>query len=303
MLSLVTMNNEFEPFSTAQQLSNFQDKIRNYLMSEGYDNVIFEDMLVILDPSDKQKLSTWNIAQICAQTPDTEWNTIISDHFSNLFKAEAETVEYNNKKENFENVKSLLRLQLYPENYLEQVPFQDEIISRTDIQGTLSVLVIDLPSSVQSVKKSDSTVWDLSEQELFSIALENTLTAGSINHSSVDAGGFYLQALEGENILSAVQVFNLEKFNDCYGEHGSIVSIPTRHFILCYPINDLSVVKAIQTIAISTSGMNKSGPGSLSPYLYWYKDGVFKKQLYSLENNTFNFAPTEEFIAELNLLK
>ena len=110
-------------------------------------------------------------------------------------------------------------------------------------------------------------------------------------------------SISSDNILSAVQVFNLKKYRECIGSHGAIVGLPTRNIILCYPINDLKVVKAITTMGAMISNMNIAGPGSLSPLLYWYNDDVFESEPYEIKDKKFNFSPTDKFVAELNLLK
>ena len=296
-------NQDFTPFQSSDDLSHFRNLVRIHLAGEGYSNPVFEDWFVTLDPSIEQKLGTWNLAQGCAQSSKEDWEGIISSHFEKVFHADSESQEYESKKGRFEDIKDQLRLQLYPENYLDGIDIKEEVVYRTDIPGTLSVLVIDLPSNIVTLRRSDANIWNISEDELFQVALSNTLKSVETEHSVQDGGEVDLHVIAGEDILSAVSVFNLKKVKDCVGTHGAIVSIPTRHFIISYPIEDLSVVKAIQAVAVIASGMNQAGPGSLSPLIYWYKDGVFKNQTYSIEGDKFNFAPDEEFISVLNLLK
>ena len=42
--------------------------------------------------------------------------------------------------------------------------------------------------------------------------------------------------------------------------------------------------------------MHHDGPGSLSPYLYWYHDGEFTVLPYESEDDALTFVPPDEFV-------
>ncbi len=86
------------------------------------------------------------------------------------------------------------------------------------------------------------------------------------------------------------------------GTYGSLVGVPHRHAVLIYPIENIEVVKVITNLIPIITGMYSEGPGSLSPDLFWHRDGILEQLPYQLEDNTIQFTPTERFLEMLNSL-
>ncbi len=57
------------------------------------------------------------------------------------------------------------------------------------------------------------------------------------------------------------------------GAKGALVSMPLAHSVLIHPIDDSSVVQAAQAMIPITRQVHKAGPNSLSPHVYWWRDG------------------------------
>ncbi len=49
--------------------------------------------------------------------------------------------------------------------------------------------------------------------------------------------------------------------------------MPLRHSVLVHPIDDASVRFGIAGMIPITRQLFKQGPGSVSPHLYWWRDG------------------------------
>ena len=49
-------------------------------------------------------------------------------------------------------------------------------------------------------------------------------------------------------------------------------------------------------------GMHRDGPGSITPNLFWYRDGTFEQLPYELEGNQLSFAPSDDFVELLDQL-
>ncbi len=298
------MNKLSEPFPNVVDLIAFQEQVKKYFLGKGHQEVVFDnDGFVSLD-SQENRYGIWNVAQVCAQSPVTDWNEIIKDHFEKIFQMPTEAAEYLLKKDDFNKVKNDLRLQLYPNGYLDQLGSKkEEVVYKTDIPGTLSVVVIDLPSTLQTLTWADANVWGLEKNEIFAIALANTLEqlkrSNEVRPGNLDTE-LKINYLEGDDLLTAVQVLNSELIDIYCGTYGALISIPTRHLILSHPINDLRVIKAIQILGSVTSQANNAGPGSLSPLLYWYYNKNFIVLPYSIVEDKFDFTPPPEFISVLN---
>ncbi len=90
--------------------------------------------------------------------------------------------------------------------------------------------------------------------------------------NTIDANGVPLMHLFSDTLYGASFVPFLRDVVDVGGE-GALVSIPLVHSVLVHPITEVSVVQAAQAMIPITRQVHKSGPGSLSPHVYWWRDG------------------------------
>jgi hypothetical protein len=296
-----------EPFATVVELILFQEKVKQYFLDNDATNISFNDLgYVKVDNLKKKVYGITNIAQKCALTPEEKWDDIIKNHFDNFESIPSETEDYIERAKDFANIKDDLRLQLYPARYLEGIDEEliHQLVYRIDIPGTLSMIVIDLPSALQSIRRSDLETWNVAEDEVFTIALANSLNSTEVKRGILESdGAMSLLYFDGESLLTSVQVFNEEITKGMDEENGMLVSIPTRHVVLLYPVENTSVLNAVSVMGSMTTELNLAGPGSLSPLIYWYRNKSFTVLPYSIEDGKFNFIPPQEFIDVLNTLK
>ena len=78
-------------------------------------------------------------------------------------------------------------------------------------------------------------------------------------------------------LIYANIVFSFSNYPELVGSKGSLISLPTRHIVIIYPINDLNVVNALNTQIHVTNGVSSKGPGTLSNSLFWYFNGELKE--------------------------
>ena len=287
------------------EYSDFMKLVRNDLENRGFVVGDVKDgfLTTKLDGKD-ENFGLVNLAQNCKLAKQTEWPGIIKEHFDALARSKSDEGDLQKNLTDFNKIKDLLAIQLYPDDYLNAVgELKKEVITRSSIPNVNNTLVLDLPSSIRPVKSSEAKVWNKTEDELFSVALDNTFNKIKPEIIEQQMPGGKVTFITSDNFLTAVLVLNLKKFNQCIGVHGSLVSIPTRSVIMCYPINDLAVVKAISSYAPFVSKLNAEGPGSLSPKLFWFKDNKFTDLPYKLESGKLNFAPPQIFLDMLNKLE
>ncbi len=94
--------------------------------------------------------------------------------------------------------------------------------------------------------------------------------------NTIDASGISLVHLFSDTDYGATFVPYLRDVLDGdlrVGANGALVSMPLAHSVLVHPINDSSVVHAAQAMIPITRQVHKSGPNSLSPQVYWWRDG------------------------------
>lgn len=293
-----------EIFSESEY-SNFIKLVKSDLTSRGIEvGGVKDGYLTAKVDGSEQSFGLVNLAQNCKLVAQTEWTSVIKEHFDALARSKGDEADMQKNITDFNKIKDLLAVQLYPDDYLNAAgELKMEVITRSNIPIVNNTLVLDLPASIRPVKKSEAKVWNKTEDELFAVALNNTFNKIKPEIIEQQMQGGKVTFITSDNFLTAVLVLNLKKFNQCIGAHGSLVAIPTRGVIMCYPINDLGVVKAISGFAPFVTKLHSEGPGSLSPKLYWYQDDRFTDIPYKIENGKLHFAPPQNFLDTLNKLE
>ncbi len=292
-------------FLSKSEFNNFFALVKNDLVNRGMVIGEIKDGLLIAKVSGEDvNFGLINLAQNCKLVNEAEWTALIKNHFDTLAKSRSDDADIRNNVSDFVKVKDFLAVQLYPDDYFNSVgELKNEVITRSVMPSVISTLVFDLPTSIQTVVLSNVKVWNKTEDELFSLALANTFRKITPRIFEQQLGGVKVTVIGSDNYLTAVLVLNLNKYNQCIGNNGSLVAIPTRDVIMCYPINDLGVVKAISGFAPLVSKLNAEGPGSLSSKLYWYKDNKFTNLPYNFDEGKLNFIPPQSFVDMLKALK
>ena len=93
-----------------------------------------------------------NLAQVCHQVGRGSWASTISDHFENLFAAEAAQARVEEEGHDLEAVRSMLKIRLYPAPSLGGMEPQ-EPASWDLAPGLVAAFVYDLPTTVATVKR------------------------------------------------------------------------------------------------------------------------------------------------------
>src|SRR6478735_1914606 len=151
--------------------------------------------------------------------------------------------------ESFEQAAGYLSIRIHSGDYLKGLQ-SEEFIYRTDLEGTVTLLVLDLPYSVENVLRSDAQRWDIPEESLFSFALENVRE--NYKREIVKYDGTADQgmlSLSGQDSFLTSSVLMLDEWPTIEGRFGSIISMPDRHTFLVRPIaDDISLEVALQVI-------------------------------------------------------
>lgn len=209
--------------------------------------------------------------------------------------------EFAKIAENFDDIQKYIGVRLYSKEYIAHVGKENTIVK--DFAGDIySMIVLDFPDSVLSIKPEQTTNWNKTIDQLFELGKENikakyplTITKESFGESSI----WFVQV---EHFFTPNIVFDIENRKELLGSNGSLIGLPHRHSVIIYPIENLEVVQAINGFIPLIYGMHEEGPGSLSNKLFWYKDETFTELPYKMEENTLRFFPSEIFVEQLNKL-
>lgn len=242
-----------------------------------------------------------NLAQVCAMSRSRQWPAIVSTHFEHILQTREELARLEADIADFSRVAPLIKLRVFPEELPDETRFNN--VHRVVAPGLLAMVSFDLPNSVASVSRETASRWELSEEQLIRHALENTWEtdpAGAVLLEGDDS--LPLWALSGESFFSATHALMLEKHLPAPAPHGVLVIIPTRHAVVFHVIAGPEAVKAVQKLLGMAFAMHRDGPGSVSPSLYWWRDGCFALLPSFVRNNSLSFHPPDEFAAMLNQL-
>ena len=292
-----------EIFSKSEY-DDFMKLVKSDLESRGYVGDIKDGFLTTKLDGKDESFELVDLAQKCKLVKKSDWPQTIKEYFDVLARYKNDEADLQKNLTDFNKIKNLIAIQLYPDGYLNAASkLKKEVITRNSIPGVNNTLVLDLPSSIRPVKSSEAKVWNKTEDELFALAFNNTFNEIKPEISEQQVPGGKITFITSDNFLTRVLVLNLKKFGQCIGTHGSLVSIPTDSTVMCYPINDLAVVKVMPIYASFVFKLNAEGPGSLSPKLFWFQDDKFTDLHYKLENGKPIFSLPQNFLDMLNKLE
>src|SRR6218665_346217 len=121
---------------------------------------------------DISALNLDNLILRCVQIKNkSTWDKVVQEHFKNLF-ADIDTQRKINPK-NFESVKQYLSVRIYPTETIDNNGGSSLFVWKHDLEGTYTLLMLDLPNSFIPVEKSIADLWGKDEKELFRMALAN----------------------------------------------------------------------------------------------------------------------------------
>lgn len=305
--ALVGIVPDWAPGLNPMQYQRFMQLVEAYFVAR-HGRFDFEDPWVLSESGDERgpwQYGLTNLAQMCAAAPGDEWEQIIAHHFEVVANELEDDAMQAERFGSFEEARPFLYPRLWPQEALDEMgDVHEHMLARIDLPGTVTTLVFDLPRSVRTVVRDEADRWNLSDSELFEIALANLRKLEDMPRvEAMEFGeGIILYAFAGDSFLTASIALVIKDYPEILGEHGALVGVPTRHIAVVYPVQDLGVVPAINQIIPMLARIEREGPGSISPHLYWYFNGAYMLLPYRLTDKSIDFQPPDAFVEVLNNL-
>ena len=221
-----------------------------------------------------RSIALLQLAQHCRVRPACEWAELIASHLRTV------TAHLDAVDEPFSMFD--LRVRLLADVPADATMFR-RLGARPFADGIVQVLAVDVgldsgDAAVRSVSTSEieARSWIVDEAWASARAQTELFEVPDEIHV-VDLGGAQLIHVFGERSYTAGMVGVVDRLVAAtahIGHHGAIVSLPLRHSILVHPIRDTRVGSAITGMIPIARRLFEQGPGSLSPHLYWWRDGV-----------------------------
>jgi len=191
----------------------------------------------------------YNIAVKCASVKTTAYAREVETHFDRVLKGHER--EPGPLPESFDEVRDYVRVRLYTNAFVAASKAQ--VISRQITPDLQALVVYDLGHAAASMSPEHAEHWNLSSEEVFDIAIENT------NKQPWSRGSFELRRGEAFALLdtegyAASQVLELDKHSPSL-QHGAVVAMPCRQILICYPIVPSTVMDALTELTMRVEAM------------------------------------------------
>jgi hypothetical protein len=232
-----------------------------------------------------QRMSAFNLHNLitkCTSIKDkSKWNDIIETHFQKMFSSLDEQARIN--PNDFEVVKKYLSLRIYETEFINQNGGAKNLVTRTDLEGTFTLLMLDLPDAFTPVQKTEFNLWKKTESEIFEIAQKN------INQQKIEKitkifnvdGVDIEMSFFGNEDYAASYILDLENNSpEFVGEWGTVIAVPNKGLVnLCKVSRNKPVdfVKFIQKVKPAISQLYQQHQNPISEDFYWYYKGKFTK--------------------------
>lgn len=240
-----------------------------------------------------------NLAQVCHQAGRDRWAATIADHFDNMFAAEDASAAVEEAGTELDAVRTMLKVRLFPGANLGGMDPMPPV-SWEYAPGVVAAFVYDLPTTVSSVNVAHINGWGRSRDELLQIALDNVRADSVESQAMTEGGASRAIACFADHFFAASHAFLLGDMLPAEATHGAVFAIPHRHALLYAPIVDLGIVESINQLVPTATSLFQQGPGSISPALYWWRDGAVTLLPSQVDASKMQFAPPDEFVQVLN---
>jgi hypothetical protein len=259
---------------TSAQYHKFMSLVQSDIQNRGLTPQLHDDYLTIKE-FPKDTLGLDNLVRTCAGAGADKWQAAISEHFDGLVATLREKEALAKKLEKFDEAAPLLRPRIYA---LDAIPADalKQMVTRTDLQGTVTVAVLDLPRALQSVNRAEANLWKKTDAEIFEIAIKNLRANSQLKVTEIPLkDGGKILAMMSKDGFGSSHALIFDQNADAVGKFGTLLAVPARDMTLCHPINDRSVLGSAVALSILAGKMSKDAPGAISSELFWYHEGHF----------------------------
>lgn len=231
-----------------------------------------------------------DVRATCALRPVPEWPSVVLEALEGL----ARSLEAEVDLRDLARTRPLLRSRVVAEGAL----LTEDVVRRPVAAGLAEVLVADVGGAVRSLPPAVVAGWDTEPGALLDLGREQVLADGLLSRRTLDLGGVEVLALESPSAFAATHVWALPAYVDV-PPAGLLVALPTRHLVLAGALTGRDqALDLAQALLLNADGIWRAGPGSLSPDLYWWRDGA----LTLLPGTPTSLSPPLAFVEVLDAL-
>ena len=252
---------------TERRLRHFEVEALRYFEVRG-ETARVDDGVISVLPDTHHGLE--NIAKTCAGSDEADWRGLIAAHFDTLRRSGSSDPQIGS----YESVRDRLVVRLWDQN-VEAIRTIGPV-SRDDVPGLKTLLSIDYPETVATVGRSKLEHWGVSDEELFAVAIENTLRLASRELEVQRQETTGLELIQGDSLYVSSFMLALDTLPGERSGYGEIVSVPSASALLRMPLTAAAIGHIHELVGI-TWGLYADSRGSTSRRVWWYFDGKFEE--------------------------
>lgn len=288
------------------QITSFGQKV-NYSIPDGYEkNISKNDYKKLVDIAvsviskrytidfikdgavqlksgqDMQTFNLHNLIGKCVMVKDkAQWQKVAQEHFEKIFSSIDEQKKID--PENYETIKKYLSIRIYPKETVIQRGGTVRLVAKTDLEGTYSLLMLDLPNAFTTVQKELFELWKKDTSEVFNIAQQNVNNQQIekvTENFDIDGSNVEIIFLGNEDYAASYALDLINNSPTLVGEWGSVIAIPNKGLVnICKISKDkpLDFVKFIQRMKPLIEKSYTEHPQQISDQYFWYYKGVFTR--------------------------
>jgi hypothetical protein len=238
--------------------------------------------IFLIQGQEMKAMNLHNLIGKCVAVKDkSKWNIIIQGHFNNLFSSIDEEKKIDPK--NYETIKKYLSLRIYPVETIRQRGGISSLVARKDLEGTYTLLMLDLPGAFRAVQIQVFSLWGKDTSEVFKIAQENVnkhQIKKVTQKFDIDGTSVEISFLGNEDYAASYALDLINNSPELVGEWGSVIAMPNKGIVdICKVSRDkpIDFVKFIQRIKPSIEQSYHEHEQPISDQFFWYYQEHFTR--------------------------
>ena len=232
------------------------------------------DGAVIVDGDAVRPFGLYNVAAACAKSAEETWKATVAEHFRQVRLAVEEGDSLARLSRRFEDVRDILMPRIYEKSKLLGL-HQEDLYARSDLDGTKTFVVFDMPTSTTHVNRTHTKTWGKTDAEIFAVAMDN-LGKRPMVPTDVDRErpGQTTYFFDGDVFTSSLAL-RIADGQEWVGPFGALVVVPNRNRLIVHPIEGFESGRVYEILGPYAWKEHASSPGAVSPFVYWFHKGTF----------------------------
>jgi hypothetical protein len=250
------------------------------LIAKRFDIENLREGVIYLKPSQElQVIDLGEVISKCSETTSDKWEEVINGYFNGLFSAmdSKKNLDINR----YETVRNFLSIRIYPKEMVDRRGGTENLVVRTDLEGTYTLLMLDLQSAFTPVQQSVFGSWNRDIDEVFKQAQANVNKKEMIKEvREFKAGKTRLEAIfiENEDYTASFALDLMNNSPEYVGEWGAVVAMPNKGIVnICKITKEkpLDFVPYIQLFKKPAAELYQNHLQPVSDQFYWFYKGRF----------------------------